>query len=164
MAPGHEYKRWSAYIKENRDCWCSEVFEQYKARWHAYATRIDQLERIIHQTEYGRQQAIAEARSKANDKRKRDSVPPQDTETTPVRNKKPRKSQKRRKRKHRGNSDDSPPEDDPLHLEYDDKDPIPVDYSDPDENRSESSSPAYSPTSPIYSRHRLARAQATPTL
>ena len=42
-----EYKKWSTYMRENRDDMCSEVFKQYKARWQAYANRILQLERSI---------------------------------------------------------------------------------------------------------------------
>ena len=78
---------------------------------------------------------------------------PVEAEKSNKKRKKPRKSQKRRKRTRKRDPRDSQSEDDQLNLEYDGEEKtIPVDYNNKDENRSESSSPAYSPTSPIYSR------------
>ena len=35
-----EYKKWTAYIKENRNNMCSDVLKQYEARWQAYVDRL----------------------------------------------------------------------------------------------------------------------------
>ena len=113
-----EYKKWTAYIKENRNNMCSEVLKQYVARWQAYADRILQL--ATETEEYHRQRELGEMSIEDNDKRKREAYTP--TEDTTKRKKKPRKSQKRRKRARRSNPRDSQSEDDNLHLEYEDKD------------------------------------------
>ena len=71
---------------------CSEVFQQYKARWQAYANRVHQLEHLLMQEEYNRQKELGQMRGEDNDKRKREADTP--TGATTKRKKKTRKSQK----------------------------------------------------------------------
>ena len=110
---------------------CAEVFKQYKRRFEEYANRKEQLEKT------------------ASGKRQRENSQPSGDAGDGNKTKKSRKSSKRRRRERKRKRKRNP-----QSSESAEEGIIPVDFTNQDEsdtNESGSLSPAYSPTSPLYS-------------